>query len=61
MVEDSILLACDTASSVPDISKERSASFFKGIEFQIIDYFWDSRPLKMEALCSLRKPLVLIT
>lgn len=53
MVEDSVLLACDTASSVPDISKEHSAFISEGIEFQIIDYSLKSRPFKMEAPCSL--------
>jgi hypothetical protein len=42
VVEDSIPLACDTASSVPEISKEHSAFIFKDIEFQIIDYSWNS-------------------
>jgi len=31
VVEDSILLACDTASSVPNISKEHSAFIFEDI------------------------------
>jgi hypothetical protein len=43
VVEDSILLACDTASSMPDVSKEHRAFIFEDIEFQIIGYSWNSR------------------